>query len=155
MKHPKSEDVLKVIKIFKRAVAFRGNRKVNMLETNLCGTSLCHAGWFAVGYNPLNSLSIKSDYSKGIKLMDKVLGFPIIDEKSNSFYYDIKSWAINNPAIWGNCHGSWIFNDIRAFGIETENEKNASIKDIVKHWEGVYERLVKVEEAELLISKHQ
>jgi len=135
MRHPTKKQVQKVIDNFRKVLpqAQRLQRKegcsVNMSEINIdaaCGTPMCHGGWYAVSTckNAIN-------FSGGKTLMAEHLGFDAS--------YELKSWAMNNPEIWGNYYGEEMFNFNRAFN----HHGKLTLPKIIRHWINVQKRLPK------------
>jgi hypothetical protein len=142
-KHPKSENILKVIKAFQKVLPLtkKEKRHLDMGEPNVnigteCGTIHCHGGWFAVAVCDLKK---GVDYIDGANEMARMLGF--------AFYLDLESWARDEEKIWGNDAGALMFSDSSAFQSEKRPEGAKSLQDIVDHWKEVYERVVKFEKA--------
>jgi hypothetical protein len=138
-KHPKSENILKVIKTFEKVLPSakkRGHLDMTEPKVRECGTVHCHGGWFAVAVCDLKK---GVDYIDGANEMARMLGF--------AFYLDLESWARDEEKIWGNDAGALMFSDSSAFQSEKRPEGAKSLQDIVDHWKEVYERVVKFEKA--------
>lgn len=119
-------------------------RTLNMENgNNLCGTSMCHGGWYFVASIPRMSKKDKRHYSykDGIDIMMKDLGFHNISK-----FYD---WA-GNFRIWGNYDGENMFGGSGvAFKHPIKRPKGAkTIQHIIDHWREVYERIKEIEEKE-------
>ena len=143
-KHPRSEDVLNVIRNFERVLPYaEGERLLNMLETGVsrlplpvCNTPHCHAGWYLLAKKPFMQriFSRHNNFTYGYLEMERDLNIPSISD-----------WARENPEIWGNNSGSYVFSSPLAFVGPTRPNGAKTLKDIVDHWKEVYERLVKLE----------
>jgi len=74
------------------------NGSVNR-EKNFCGSSACHAGWYAV-YS--DEYSVK-DFYDGVELISNLLGFkcPYVRYAGLIHTMPLCSWANNNPLLWG------------------------------------------------------
>lgn len=133
------------------------DKYVGGAKSHYCGTVHCHAGWYLLGkkwnlhsqflthYNIFKkALGIQRpySYSDGAEEMAKDLGFNEREE--------LEDWAENNPSIWGNEFGINMFFEECAFTgrifnyCETDTP-TITLKDIIKHWKGVHDRLEKLE----------
>lgn len=150
MKHPKSDDVLKVIENLRKVAIFASfEDSLDMHKGDItglpmvfsCGTTHCHGGWYAVAVMPFwKRMSRSVGFSDGAKLMAEHLGF--------SSQSELQDWARYNPKTWGNPNGDYMFCDESAF-LSSKRPKGAKrFIDIIHHWEDVYERLVKLENSE-------
>ena len=98
--------------------------KLELRNNNFpCG---CHAGFISAVLGAPDS----NHWRKGARIICSFLGFNLI--------FDLEDWAQDNPEIWGNEDGRLMFLKGFAFGLE---EDVFSARKIVKHWEGVLERL--------------
>jgi len=102
--------------------------KVKMTEPvfHVCGTTACHAGWFAVA----NNKSCRESYGFGYAAdeMAQFLGFVR--------HCVLQDWAEENPNIWGNLYGRYIFSSCKAFGVIRE----PTLEEIGTHWLQVADR---------------
>ena len=155
MKHPRSEDVQKVIDNFKsiRHLVTK-NSQIDMGEVwvqkefiHECGTVHCHAGWYAVAHAIKDPSIIENGkyvgYETGAKLMAEDLR--IISCKH------LLTWADVYPEIWGNKYGEDMFSDNWAFVCNTVDENGGGkeiegMESIIQHWEGVRDRLKELED---------
>lgn len=133
MKTPTQEQFQVVIDTLEKANSMaKGIAEVNMLngfvekEKNLCGTPLCHGGWYVVA-SELDTY----DYMEGANKMANDLGF---DD-----YSALEDWASDNSAIWGNIHGNQMFNSSSAF---LDKGYVSDLSEIIDHWKGVKERAI-------------
>lgn len=117
MNHPKSENVLKVIRNF-GSILHIANRKnhLNMMQVgvnkdHICGTTHCHGGWYAVA----SKLHEKKEvcFLHGAAQMAKDLGFDNL--------FELQDWAKKNHEIWGNKNGGDMFCDKK--GLLSSNKK--------------------------------
>lgn len=109
--------------------AFTTNHK------HLCGTPMCHAGWYAsiaLKGKRVDSSGLPINYLDGASIMSKHLGF--------ASGGDLEFWAKNNPEIWGNENGRMIFTSAYAFNYKGELDLLA----IINHWQAVKERAAKL-----------
>lgn len=137
MKHPTKAQVQVVIdNLTKAAELAEGNCPVDMSEVEVdfdhpCGTPQCHGGWYAlVTCNRRDEHGAFSDYSDGARRMAIDLGF------KNENYLEV--WADDNPEIWGNNGGLFMFQSNAAFKYPGRVE---SLDEIIDHWKGVQSRL--------------
>jgi len=115
--------------------------KIDMQDTRWsgsdCGTTGCHAGWFAwarskvhfVDYDHANIKYYVYNYSANE--MAEFLGF---EDR-----YELEYWGENNEKIWGNSFGDDMFTSAKAFGKENCND-SLSLKTIGLHWLKVADR---------------
>ena len=141
----------------------------------VCGTLACHGGWYALAkyqeetegslrkhgwklsvdqYNDVQIVEASGykyqlDFVEGRDLMAKDLGF----EESEG----ISEWAHHNPKLWGNSYGGNMFHHASAFWTDPydgppddESVPDLDLEDIVLWWEGVRDRVKKMEEAEAI-----
>jgi len=102
-----------------------GENRVNTFG-HACGTVHCVAGWYAVA--TLHH-SIPLDFSDGAHAMAVDLGF---ENK-----WRLEDWARDNPKIWGNSYGSYMFYSDSAY-----NDAK-TLQEVIKHLQGVRNRLSK------------
>lgn len=107
-----------------------------------CGTVACHAGWAGVILSDCVDLSYIENACKlskyfGFHEQDFSLGVP-------SYYIYFASWAGKHKEIWGNDYGVDMFWLPAAF--YGEYPKDINLFDIAKHYIGVAERLMKLED---------
>ena len=155
MQHPSSEAVYKVADVFKTIHKMSLKKEHNFsLDMSrgivdekdgiVCG---CHAGWYMYGtekgiwrdciYGQVLSTGRDvgaTPYTEGADLMAKSLGFK--DQ------FELRLWADNNPYLWGNSYGVYLFTRMKAFGL---SKKTLTFKDIFKHWRLVGHRLEGIE----------
>jgi hypothetical protein len=157
----KSKDVRRVIEGFKSVVHLaHSNDSLDMEESSVeqadndiygiytCGTTHCHAGWYAVAHIEEVRELIRSTYGKrtrisfvdGVLLMESHLGI----EKGRS----ISSWADHNPELWGNDSGQTMFSRASAFTSPSRPKGARNLQDIIDHWTEVAERLEALEKQE-------
>jgi hypothetical protein len=98
-----------------------------------CGTVHCVGGWYAVAN--MNRQVIKDkvkkgyvDYEHGVNLMAQDLGFRNGDILAN--------WAEENPEIWGNEKGYYMFDIVNAYD-------NAGFEGVIAQWQTVRDNLPK------------
>ena len=167
-KHPKSEAVRKVAEVFGRAIG-KGELKMeqgHISRYDHCGTVACHAGHYLVENldrldeyrweflfsdgeierllripDPDDSFktSMISNWSRGATMMAKDLGFT-----GESVSETLRNWAGDNPVIWGNDCGLFMFCDKKAFGTEYADDI-VTLADVRDHWLKVADRLEKME----------
>lgn len=143
MQHPKSENILKVIEVFKKVLPMaKRKRHLNMDEISVqnedhaCGTVHCHGGWFAVGFCDLSNPYIT--FLNGGEEMAHVLGFKRMD--------DLQVWASENPKLWGNRRGDGMFAERAAFRSSDRPRGASNLQHIIDHWTEVYERVKALED---------
>ena len=105
--------------------------RVDMVNpnVNICGTTACHAGWFASGYFKERP-DIYFDYWDSGTIMAKYLGF--------GGSWGLEMWAERNPKVWGNTQGGGILSNPYAFG---KSRHNITLEDIGLHWLQVADRI--------------
>ena len=105
-------------------------------EINTCGTPMCHGGWYALDYykDDLQGVS----YRNGRIAMKETLGC------NPAQYFD------QHPELWGNIRAIEMFVDEHAFISKSRPNGATSLKDIIKHWQQVKNRIVKLERNENL-----
>jgi len=106
-------------------------------EGSLCGTPMCHGGWYAVAremFYPQTHFNGRAyDYEDGAEAMAQDLGF-----KSVGYLED---WAHFNGKIWGNEHGYSMFSSNQAF--VTYGTDLSKLSQIINHWIKVHNRIYK------------
>lgn len=158
MNHPKSENILKVIRNFEKVLPMaKKETHLNMMETSVCnsyhkcGTIHCAAGWYAVAKNQIEQ---GTTYMDGIFLIEQDLGFEPRDYSPGECQLEI--WTIKNVELWGNRKGELLFSCRGAYSHPTKRPQGAqSLQDIVDHWKEVYERVVALEGKQSELSKPQ
>lgn len=160
MKHPKSENCIKLADTFIEIIAKFPKGKLNMMEGSVCdlrdkskphpcGTVHCHAGWAMVGLNPkkTNAAGAFLSYHAGVAEIDKLM-FNAQSKQPMACYSLIALWAQHNPKLWGNYDGGSMFISSRAFAHATKRPFGAAnLKHIADHWREVGKRLAKLEKA--------
>jgi len=146
MKHPKSEDVFKLVETFKSVLPLATREDhLNMMQGSVnnryeCGTVHCHGGWYAIAKNLHKNQTI--DFVSGMIQMRIDLGF-----ENDDYYRELIRWASGNPEIWGNNHGDDMFGNRMAFYHEQKRPKGAqNLQHIIDHWTEVGERLKALED---------
>ena len=168
-KHPTSQAVRKVAKRFRQA-AGRPYRVLHMSETALikknesplswedvikgapCGTIACHGGHYLIeriiekepdSYPHIDEKNFAMcDFGDGTEVMAKDLGF---NRPS-----DLVDWASDNEDLWGNPRGGGMFGTMAAFFCNhqvnfTKKHESYDLNFIAEHWEGVADRIEKLE----------
>lgn len=150
-KHPKSEDILKVIGVFEKVLPMaKIDNHLDMMQGSVsggfsvCGTVHCHGGWYLIG--KLGKPNKYTNFFDGIKEMSKDLG---LDNGSYmAGFSGISDWAIENPNLWGNSNGRGVFSDRIAF-ISSDRPNGAqNLQHIIAHWKEVYERVKAMENSQ-------
>ena len=163
----KAKKILKVIENLERMLPYaQNNGSLDMscgtVSTekgkNLCGTTQCHGGWYAIAALSYKKRKEGVEYDDGANKMAKHLGFKESVSKRQTDVYEkgqmieasdkLCSWANKNPEIWGNTDGNIMFSCYgrMAFYHETKRPDGAlTLQHIVDHWKEVYERLWKME----------
>jgi hypothetical protein len=131
MKNPTSKQFKTVINTFIKILPiarFKGHLDMGQgdIEKNICGTPMCHGGWYAVAANVKPDNFGIVDFDDGALALAKTLGF--IDKHA------LKDWALNNPNLWGNPYGNNMFCSISAF-----NDAK-TMRGVINHWIGVHNR---------------
>ena len=117
-------------------------------EEHLCGAPACVGGWLCILFKKTEEDLFTTStekfvyYKKGAKEFAKKLGFENGAE--------LQDWAKENPQIWGNECGGFMFCNGIAY-IETDTGRtvtndNITIKDIIHKWRCVAKRLREREE---------
>ena len=104
---------------------------------HLCGTTHCHAGWYALAKRwDLRSkfLTRWTDFRHGRSDICEDLGFGRGTEAARA----LQLWAKYNPQIWGNGNGSAMFRYDSAFN----HSGRLTLQKIVDHWGEVGMRLL-------------
>ena len=141
-----SNKVFRVVKKFERVLPFAKHDDALDMRTTFvscedhpCGTTHCHAGWYALAHywdlksHHLDDGSEIVTYSTGVGNMCRDLGFNTED--------GLLLWAKDNPEIWGNESGYGMFSSRHAFNYEGE----LTLQKIVDHWKEVGKQLKKTE----------
>lgn len=123
--HPTPQQVQTVIDNLELANKMaKYDAKVNMyngeVDINLCGTPMCHGGWYAI-------VRGGNSYTKGSSHMADDLGF--------EHFEDLEYWAKENPTIWGNDNGSYMFCAGEAFN--QSDDTGFTLTTIINHWKQV------------------
>lgn len=130
MKHPNIENIRVLADTFLLLSESDPEAKVNMKDAEFhpCGTTACHAGWFAV------SQGKESAYNYGFmdaaKEMARFLGF--------NGHHELTDWVEDNRKLWGNRYGARMFGGREAFGLE---DREPTLKEIGEHWLAVADRI--------------
>ena len=163
MKHPTKEAVLRVASIFKELSKNKENivrcSEESIRKSN-CDTVACHAGWYMYNtYRHTGYWSYFDDregvykpakigvmvitkpkivralyFQEGADFMAKDLGF--------SSRFDLQQWARENPYIWGNRYGGWMFSfDGECAFLNQDEPTELTLSVIADHWESVAGRL--------------
>lgn len=127
MNNPTSEQFKKVINNFIKILPqarFKGHLDMEEadVEINVCGTPMCHGGWYAVA----SKVGIRPDFADGANAMAVDLGF--------SYRGNLKCWADQNPKLWGNKFGYRLFSGNSAFNYAK------TMRGVINHWIGVHNR---------------
>lgn len=133
--NPTPEACRAVANQIRKAIEEYPNMKLDMHEGRVksldhaCGTTHCHAGIFLLGEDNFQMHEINGfwDYTQGIQLMTERLGFAHKD--------DLRDWAKNNPELWGNENGYWMFSEVDAFNYAK------SVSEIADWWSDVADRI--------------
>lgn len=133
MKHPNPENCRILADTFLLIHLQQPEARVEMMEPefNVCGTVACHAGWFAVA-RELNWESSGYGFAHSARDMAKFLG---LDSKLS-----LENWANDNPKLWGNVSGVFMFVGENAFG-----KDGVTLLDISNHWREVADRIEKLQ----------
>ena len=115
-------------------------RSCDMMEPNIthneCGTPGCHAGWAAIALRERFS-----DYVSGAAVLNNHFGFDFFDPLEPNFLsvsLPISHWGGENPEIWGNELGRYMFCECRSFGLDVDI---FPAEVLSTHWRGVADRL--------------
>jgi hypothetical protein len=100
-----------------------------------CGTVHCVGGWYAVASLRRKMIKdkIKNGYvsfEDGAELLANDLGF--------ADQYLLEDWAHDNPKIWGNVDGYYMFTDESAYD-------NPGYNGAISQWELVKQNLIELE----------
>jgi hypothetical protein len=145
MNQPTKKQMQTVIDNLKKIEDLANNPKsLNMMEyrvqsiTHDCGTVHCVAGWYVVAirdnddYIKSRIKSKKCHFHHGAYRIAETLGFETLDE--------LEEWAEDNPEIWGNQDGSYMFSEESAYNGMAERTDKMSC--VIEHLEGVRDRLL-------------
>ena len=110
------------------------NRVYSKKHKHECGTVHCTAGWYAVANSDRQVIKDKInqgcvDFRDGADLMAIDLGF------DNT--YDLKCWAYENPEIWGNEDGRWLFAKDEAYN-------TSGFEGVIAQWQLVKQNLIEL-----------
>lgn len=118
-KHPKSENILKVIQNFEKVLPMAKHEDhLQMMSGGIhktsCGTYACAGGWYVYSIKNRVGQDRELRFTDGIRGMSIDLG---IDPSSHVWASNnlISGWAMENPELWGNQYGLAIFADARAY----------------------------------------
>lgn len=144
---PKSEDIRKVIDLFKSVLPMATDPcHLDMMEGSVksdhhkCGTVHCVAGWFAIAIG-LHKRKRIVNYEHGAQKMAIMLGFTCT--------WDLKKWAALNKILWGNDDGINMFVQKDAYQNRITRPNGANnLQEVINHWEEVYERALNREKHE-------
>jgi hypothetical protein len=99
-----------------------------------CGTVHCVGGWYAVAN--LNRKFIKDKFNEGFvgftdgaELMAQDLGF--------RYRHYLKNWAEQNPKIWGNEKGCFMFGSASSYD-------NPGFDGVIAQWQLVRDNLIEL-----------
>ena len=96
-----------------------------------------------VGRISKETASVLYTFHDGAKIMARDLGFKSAGELSR--------WALENPGIWGNKNGTYMFTSFAAFGVTDEGPiTQLPLSMIASHWRQVALRLQSLEKAGLI-----
>lgn len=126
MKHPNPERCRDLGMTFLFLAESSPKAKVHMIDGSFhpCGTSACHAGWFAIARGLKRTFgSKKYNFLSSATDMANFLGF-----KDWDF---LRCWADDFPNLWGNGNGSSMFCDSDAFNCRNEEP---TLEEIGIHW---------------------
>ena len=98
-----------------------------------CRASSCHGGWYGI------ARGCQSVFDKGVDRMAHDLGF--------RGRHDLTTWAEENPDLWGNRYGEWMFGLEIAFGCTRDT---ITMTKIINHWIGVNNRCHPHDQLELI-----
>jgi len=119
-------------KIIDRLSVIVSGHMVDMMQSyihhelsNYCGTPGCHGGWLGIAMG-----TTAVEYDVAIHEFALKIGFNNQEA--------LKCWAHNNPTIWGNECGYYMFISSTAFD-QLTNTFSAQV--LVDHWRGVISRL--------------
>lgn len=106
-------------------------------QNHECGTVHCVAGWYAVAIR-------YSDKFIKLKIENKECRFfhgasKIAEHLGFKYRNELEIWAENNPEIWGNNDGFYMFSEESAYnGMADRTDKMSCV---IEHLEGVRDRL--------------
>ncbi len=126
---------------------------VTMSSTNkpACGTPGCHAGLICIVAQELPELQ---DIYMPLYLLESGRR----GERDNQYIFhvwstaltiflgfkgkeDLEVWAQDNPELWGNIYGRYMFSGWRAF--TDDEDKQLTHRDIIEHWKQVLANIEK------------
>ena len=154
MENPTSQQIKTVIETFEsitdlKPVVDMANEEI---EQNDCGTIACHAGHYALA-KLRNRADCQFDsesggFRRGGENVSHIHGSQMISYDLGFLGYrtELLRWASENPELWGNRYGRYMFAGACAFtGLDADEDlwtnKKISFADIVNHWRGVYQRV--------------
>ena len=164
IKHPSSESVHWLAGRFEKLVREYPGASVDM--TNPCirihkgrpvpeCSPACHTGWYVVvrhaelarqrgkGCVSKATAGVLYGFDDGARIMARDLGFECAGE--------LLRWALENPGIWGNKNGTYMFTSSAAFGVTDEGSiTQLPLSMIASHWRQVALRLQSLEKAGLI-----
>lgn len=150
----KSENVLKVIKKFESISHLdtpldMGESSVNY--RNACGTPHCHGGWYAIASYPKPNRKffgiIRPEWKTGGLTFGAGITSMMEDLGIGANLFEVLVEYLNrNPYIWGNHNYRIMFSNPSAFYNREKRPNGAkSLRDIINHWQEVYERVLATE----------
>ena len=147
--HPPSERFFELSTLYYQLHSTFSKGKVDMTSVHIpydkhkCGTPACFAGWFRIGIQTFLNKKEPAffSYSAYASRMAKFI-FP----EQNWNKHDLCNWANQNPEIWGNISGSFMFSVADAFNT-TDEEIN--LEKIATHLKKVGQRLWEIERKEI------
>ena len=119
--------------------------KMSSTKEPVCGTPGCHAGLISIVAKDLPEM--KDTYKRllilklGIKCNNFALySFQIWADTLTDFLgfkdkYGLMDWAVDNPKLWGNKRGEYMFSFWQAF--TGDEYKKITHRDIINHWKQV------------------
>jgi hypothetical protein len=99
------------------------------MSKTACGTVACHGGWAAVILN-----STDSCYLVGAADLSHYLGF------WGKYAYSL--WAAENPTIWGNTSGEWMFTSYGHRAFDFIESDQCTLLDIAQWYYNISRRLL-------------
>lgn len=140
-----SSNVKKVIENLKKVLPMAVYRyHLNMQETrvnidHVCGTVHCVGGWYAIAKGL--DIGKRVTFMDGANEINKDLGF-----SEQCGIKASREWAVNNPKIWGNVSGYFMFSLESAYYHPTKRPNGAlNLQHVIDHWQEVYDRLLALE----------
>lgn len=143
----KSENILKVIEVFKKVLPMAKSGGLDMMQTlvyannpcdkHSCGTVHCAAGWYFIG--KMGITYEFTTYDDGVELMCEDLGF--VGTKFDASQNPLSDWARDNELLWGNIYGGACFSSPLAYKGDSRPNGAENLQHIIDHWTEVYERV--------------